>query len=408
MSIIPYTPEKRPRLDEEGGPDKKFVRAGSGYRRFVRRGRRFPKMNLRRLSPFLIGYCSNEQLYCNEIDKGNGKIIIGSCLHTAQGGTGPEAQIHNLPCHLWHLNQLPGFNAYPDAYRLAYRGAGNTTLPRQYYWEPSLYMYTSSDGGDGTVEVAQSLDYSIAQAVAAPSWRSATETEAELRTRRFHLYRGSTVDLILYGQKSYAVHYRIDLVRFKFDDVDPHETGRTSIPMADQAEKLNGLGETLISKYCKNPLLDTENPSRFMEIMKTWTFDLPEGKNENGTTNGIDHLPSLRTSIKIPMNRQYTCFKSYTNAYDGQTNAVKFNPEDSNRLSVARQPPEVAGSLQYKRANTLEGEIYTKEHLWLMIRATDPKMHIATDYTLSNGIVPTYDIKIRNKWACVASGVTAL
>lgn len=391
-----------------GGPERQYVSPGSGYRRTVRRGRRFKKVNIRRLSPLLVGHCTNEQLFCNEIDKGNGKIVIGSCLHTAVGGTGAEAQIHNLPCHLWQLNQLPGFTSYPDAYRLAYRGAGNTTNPRQYYWEPSLYMYTSSDGGDGTVEVAGSLDYTIAAAVPSPSWRSATETEAELKARRFHLYRGSTVDLILYGQKSYAVHYRIDLIRFKFDGIDPHETSRTTIPIADDAEKLNGLGEALISKYCRNPLLDVENPARFMDIIKTWTFDLPEGQNENSTTNGIDHLPSLRTSIKIPMNRKYTCFKSYTNAYDGQSYAYKFNPEDPAKLSVARQAPEVTGSLQYKRGNQLDGELYPKEHLWLMIRATDPKLHVATDYTLANGIVPTYDIKIRNKWACVSSGLTAI
>lgn len=393
---------------EPGGPERQFVISGSGYRRHIRRGRKIRKVSLRRIAPTLIGHCSNDLLLCNEIDKYNGKVVIGNTLHTAQGGTGASAQVNNLPLHIWELNQMPGYTDRVTAHRLVYQGAGNSTLSREYKWEPSIYAYTSSDGGDGTVEVAGSLSYDVGALSVSPAWRSGTETAAELRARRFNLYRGSTVDLILYGQKQFAVHYRVDLVRFKDEAIVPYVYSSSASPAEDHV-KMNLLGESLITKYVRNPLLDVDNPGRYLDILKTWTYDLPEGTNENSNTNGIDHLPSLRTTIKIPMNKKYTAFKSATNAYGGQSYAYRSNPEDASKLAGALLLPEQAGALQYKYSpGGITGDLYPRERLFLMIRASDPKLHVATDYVVSAGITPSYDIKIRNKWAGFTTGVTAL
>lgn len=298
---------------------------------------------------------------------------------------------HYMPLQLYDITNVnTGGTAHNIGYSLLYNRSTNRPADGMDYrvW-PGGFVKDTLDGDGSTGD-----SYSVVSGLNAYNAFSSTDSSKYSNAEKVYQH-GVNIDLILYGQAKIDTHYRIDVVKFdkKFIEWMMADTlSPTTDPFTQDKNDSPSFGDwrqfwhALVSPYTQNPLIERYR-GKFMKIIKSYTFDIPEQSSDYEST------PGVRTRIKVPMNRLRD--RVWHRGTDTGQNTT--DPERHLTLNDADYD-SVNPALQVTPINAIRPQ----DRVFLMIRANsvDQVTEIATQTTnITAGECPTYDIKITSTYS---------
>lgn len=381
-------------------------------RKYTRRMKRKMRKIKKKVSSVAakITRASVEKLYkrlvlMNEMELGRGRVLMPNLLTSTSG----YGFVNNfLPLQLIDITDVDHSVSNPW-YQLYYTTAESVpggTFPN-YFFNNNIWCKLSGDGETANNDTTDpgSSNASDAYLYGTQSFGlSSTDPLGNTYqdTRKWH-QNSVKVDLMLYGQSNQDTMYRFDVVRFdpRIADLIHQQFNRDSVETGAgpestgfyqvTAEEWKTFWQSLVFPYVSNPLVKRPRPRRFMKILKTYKFKIPEQSSE------FNRIPSVKTSFTIPINKVWSRYW-HTAHLSNVSTTVDGDPENSAALNDTDYS-------MHKRWGS--GKVHPKYRTYLMIRATNTDRRSVDSLEATNSIRvvkgqdPTYDINLSTSFTYV-------
>lgn len=301
---------------------------------------------------------------------------------------GSNQDVNVLPMHIYELVRLPQASttlSYHLPRTLIQSKAVNDVGQYNYAWVPGLPHYNQIKGTtEDAPEVSSTRDFggeyqvcvnnSYASMVTGgvvvnrigqntyslgENW-SKDDTEAQICANRFHLLKDVDISLQMYGSNRHDTLFRIDLVQFTDDRLQPMSAtntqvfGSTSGEVINSRPEFNSLMAGLMNPYVDNPMTRIQHPRRGFKILRSWKYKLPEQDNSSW-----ERLPCMSTKINIPFGQLMT---SVYRATEYEKDLESFD------MNGAQNTMGISGVNQFDG----QGRPHPRRRYFLLVRATSP------------------------------------